>query len=153
MIKFSSIICSLICGVAFINVALAQPQDNTVIWEIIPDTYISRFSIYIDKKNLSRQQTDKLDTSTGSFLVVPKEGPLKFKRKDGEFISALSVVRAMVVDCKTGNAIPLIDLYFDVEIPTKDSKPIIAVDYRSSMTASAISTKGALFKTFCPAYI
>lgn len=134
--------------------ATTQAQTPQVLqWELVPGLIVEGHKMYIDMNSVSRTQSDTLDAATGSFLLVPEEGGLQFKNKDGKLITALSLVRLMAVDCKNGAAIPIMDLYFDTKTPVKESRPIGKIDYSNNVRPIDIRPKSSvLFKTLCPKY-
>ncbi len=155
MPTISTIIVSTVLCAMCISVAALTPvaDDTPVKWEIIREFHADGLIMYVDKNSTSRNQTEKFDIATGSFLLVPVDGAIQFKNKNQKLISAMSIVRAMAVDCRHGFAVPVMDLYFDTKTPDKSSKPIGSTDYEKASPINIFPKTSTLFKTLCPNFI
>jgi hypothetical protein len=143
----------LMLAIAVTLVLSAATQAQTpqpLRWELVPGLVIDGFKMYVEVNSISREQSDNLDVAAGSFLLVPEDDGLQFKNKDGQVITALSIVRLMGVDCKNGIAIPVQDKYFDTKTPGVESKPVGGIDYKNPKPIDIRPRSSVLYRTLCP---
>ena len=72
---------------------------------------------------------------------------------DGVDIPAKSMVRQLVMDCKSSMMALIMDFYFSVDMPTRKDKPIAAFEYEKIVPIGPIPKTSPVYQTLCPNYI
>lgn len=103
---------------------------------------INNGKIYIDKANSSKSDVDikhiimLVDFDKLTDIETPK-------------IKAKSIVKVFIINCKNGLIAPIVDLYFDVNLPTDKNEPIYIAKYKEDAQIQ-IKQHSALFLNACP---
>lgn len=138
---------SLAAFIAPIGAQLPTDRSNPIKWEEITVIESKDNRMFIDRNSQSKDDSDSYIRNT--LLLVPESGVVQFKNKEGKFISALSIARAMMVDCNNGVALPTVDYYYDIKIPSKDTRPIGTMEYNKALPINIMPKDSELFKALC----
>lgn len=107
---------------------------------------------YVDTNSVSRKLSESGGDygSGGILLVSPEPVPVPLA---GKVIFAKSIVKHLVIDCKSGLLAPAVDFFFAVELPTRQDKPLGALRYNNLTGVEEIPKSSLIYKTLCPMYI
>ena len=150
--RIIAIIAFLIATFSIGAISIAQPAVHAdTKWSAVPGLKFVGYEVYVDVNSLKRSADDSIiDYTEAGILLVPIDGALQFKNKKGILISAMSVARYLIIDCKEGLMTPVLDFYFDTKTPDQDSKPIGALDYSKAIPVDILPHSSILYKTLCP---
>ncbi len=139
----------MMCNIAG---AAEDTQALPIEWKPIVGFDYAGLKAFVDINDRERNQIDEDDYGQGSILIVLEEpGNVKVGQ---ETVTAKSVMKYMVVDCSNGMTSWTLDLYFDVEMPTRHSKPLAGYKYNPSVKNVLHFRKTSfIYLTFCPSYI
>jgi hypothetical protein len=108
---------------------------------------------FINAATLETTVTDTGDSYNFGEVLLSSDKILQLDIK-GKKIAIRSMVKQMIIECKSGLMAPVSDLYFDVERPSIISKPVAGVDYESVRDVAEILPKNSiLYQALCPVYI
>lgn len=107
---------------------------------------------YVDSNSLSRKAS-KMDGDYGSgaILLVSKE-PVPVTLGD-KVVLAKSIVKHLVLDCKSGMLAPAVDFFFAVAMPTRRDTVLGALKYSGLTGMEEIPKTSLIYFTLCPTYI
>jgi len=107
---------------------------------------------YVDLNSLTRKTSESGGDygSAGLLLVSPEPVPVPLA---GKTILVRSIVKHLVMDCKTGVLAPAIDFFFAVAMPTREDKPLGALRYNDLTGMEEVSKSSLIYLTLCPTYI
>ena len=106
--------------------------------------------VYIDANSLGYNVGKEETFNYGDILIVAAE-PTEIKKGNNEKFIAKSMVKHLMVECKSGVIIPVQDLYFGVEKPTFVDTPLGAQEYEiNSENAISMNPKNPLLSALCP---
>lgn len=107
---------------------------------------------YVDSNSVTRKLSESGgDYGMGGILLVSAE-PVPIPLA-GKIIFAKSIVKHLVVDCKSGMLAPAVDFFFAEAMPTRQNKPLGALKYNDLTGVEEISKSSLIYKTLCPVYI
>ena len=107
---------------------------------------------FVDSNSVSRKLSESGgDYGSGGILLVANE-PVPVTLA-GKIIFAKSIVKHLVVDCKSGLMAPAVDFFFAIELPTRQDKPLGALKYSNLTGVEEIPKSSLIYKTLCPVYI
>jgi hypothetical protein len=108
--------------------------------------------VYVDSNSVSRKLSESGgDYGSGGILLVSSE-PVPIPLA-GKIILVKSIVKHLVVDCKSGLMAPAVDFFFAVGLPTRHDKPLGAIRYNDLKGVEEIPKSSLIYKTLCPIYI
>ncbi len=107
---------------------------------------------FVDSNSMSRKASETGgDYGSAGILLVSKEPvPMPIL---GKVVLVKSIVKHLVMDCKSGILAPAVDFYFDIEKPTRKDKPLGAIKYNDLTGMEEVSKSSLIYKTLCPTYI
>lgn len=91
--------------------------------------------IFVDNSSLGHHEIEDGDFNVGSLLIVFPE-VTTITPKGGKKFAAKSMVKNFVVDCKTGAMGQIKDVYYSVDKPTLDDKPVQERTYSDTSVMS-----------------
>jgi len=107
---------------------------------------------YVDSNSVLRKISDSgNDFGTAGILLVSNE-PVPVKLA-GKIIIAKSLVKHLVMDCKSGIMAPAVDFFFAMDLPTRADKPLGILKYSDLTGIEEVSKSSLIYKTLCPTYV
>jgi hypothetical protein len=129
-----------------------KPND----WQPIIGMKIVGGSMYIDANSLTVNTIE--GEGSGNFnsaeILATYDRPTEVVVEGKKYIIR-SMVRSLVIECKTGLSAPVFDVYFEEPMPNIDTIALTGIEWPSDIHSSAIvlSKKSSLYNALCPIYI
>jgi len=131
------------------DVKIPRPPTN---WKPIFGFKHPTSKAYVDTNSLGKTITEKGEYVSGALLLVSNEATTL--QIEGKPTVVRSVVKHMVVDCKSRLMVPVMDFYFNVEKPDRMNLPIAGLEYPTdAKNAELLSKSSLIYQAFCPVYI
>lgn len=107
---------------------------------------------YDENSRVLKQSVNGQDFNGITFLLsldTPQEVTIGKKT-----VKAKSIEKIIVVQCKTGMAASVFDLYYDIDTPPREKDPVAGKAYKSQAEAAfRLDEKSPIFTTACPVFI
>lgn len=126
---------------------MAADGNNSIQWLPVFGIKNQTLKMYFNQQSYIRVGDSEGHYGQGDVLLVfeqPTETIL-----NGKKVIARSMVKSIVVNCKTAVAAPIADYYYSVDTPRKDEVALGIIRYNVEASAEQISKKSSLFITFC----
>ena len=143
---------ALIGAVLLVNCAYSHNstiEDRNPSWQEIYGLHYRGGKIFIDGNSLLTETINGRTINYGRILVVATE-PTEIQNDSKKF-TAKSLVKTVVIDCDSGQLIPVEDFFFDVEKPSNFDKPLGKFEYKFTPKESKVVDRGSpLHSALCP---
>lgn len=143
ILKFAACVILALCA----KVANSQVEPP-IIWEPIRGMNIPGKSFFFDKGSFDSDESHPGKIFTSGFILIQSISPIQVT-KDNKKITALSMTKFIIVECKSGLTGTLYDLYFNVNTPTLDTKPIVIYEYGTPNSSMMILKSHLLSTHLC----
>lgn len=126
-----------------------KAQTKTVNWKPIIEFIYKGKKAYVNESSRIFKTGDHKKYSYAE-LLVSSDTTMPITLKDKK-IYPKGIVRAFLAECKSGEIVPIYDLYFDVSYPSLESKAIGVFKYDSGNNSPVfISKNSILYRAMCP---
>jgi hypothetical protein len=137
---------------AFMMQVTAAPSPRTNDWRPVFGSKMATQKAYINTTTQIVVAGGENSYNYAEILIV-SEKP-KTRVVNGKTFTALSVVRAMLLECKSAYMAPMADYYFNDGNPQAASKVINIYEHPSAEVAGRVIPKNSpLYNALCPVYI
>jgi hypothetical protein len=145
------LLCSVISSSALGDEEKIPKKPNN--WQPIYGLNVEGQKAYVDANSLTTHSVDSGEQYNYGEVLISSEEILDITVGQKK-LKVRSMVKQMVIECKSGLMAPVYDLYFDVSMPTRIDKPIAGTEYMDVKIDSRTLPKDSiLYKTLCPIYI
>jgi len=131
----------------------AMVKRKEISWQSISGSKIPGIKAFIDANSLitiSGVEDKKYNTAD---LLFSYDFPTKMMINGKEQIIQ-SVVKSLLIDCKSGLTAPVVDYYFKEQKPTREMKPLGGLEYPTNAeTVFPVDKNTTLYNSLCPRYI
>jgi len=151
MIKAILISAMLICSIANAQEKKERPPVN---WKPVVGMVLEGGKIYVDANSITIVDTSHSRRFTTADLMVSFDVPT-IAMSDKKALMFRSKVHTLVIECESGNAAPVADLYFKELMPDRSARPLGGEVYSKDPTHTIykMDKKSAIYNTLCPNFI
>ncbi len=149
--KLCVYLASVIALSIYVLVANGNEITTTPDWRPIYG-YVSEIATaYIDDNHIVKIQSENHNYVRGAVLIsLNEEMPVAADDKTYKF---KSIIRHIVVNCKSGAYAPVANFYFSVSKPTEKDIPVLAVKYeQKDENVGNLRKESPIRMAFCPIY-